>query len=255
MVQERLQKILASAGVSSRRGAEALIADGRVRVNGIVARLGESADPDHDVIEVDGRRLLRGREHRYLALNKPAGYVSSLKSTHGEPTVVGLVSGESRVYPVGRLDKETSGLLLMTDDGDWANLVTHPRYGIEKQYEVLVRGRPADPALESLRNGVVLPGGALTAPARVVKIGDDRGNTRLFITVVEGKKRQIRLMASAVGHPVIALRRVRVGDIRLGSLPEGQWRALEREEVEGIRELAGQNTGRGSTDSGSPGQH
>jgi 23S rRNA pseudouridine2605 synthase len=255
MAQERLQKILAGAGVSSRRGAETLIASGRVTVNGTVARLGQSADPDHDVIEVAGRRLEVSGPHRYLALNKPAGFVSSLRSTHGEPTVVELVPQGPRVYPVGRLDKETSGLLLLTDDGDWANLVTHPRYGVQKQYDVLVRGRPTHHALESLRNGVVLPDGAVTAPALVAEIGDDKGNARLSITVVEGKKRQIRLMARAVGYPVVALRRIRIGNIRLGSLSEGQWRELRREEVEGIRELAGHNAGTESTNSSSSRQH
>jgi 23S rRNA pseudouridine2605 synthase len=239
MVQERLQKILAAAGVSSRRGAEALIREGRVAVNGVVANLGESADSEFDLIEVDGRRLESGRQHVYLALNKPIGYVSSLRSTHGEPTVVELVPPGHRVYPVGRLDRDTSGLLLLTDDGDWANLVTHPRYAVEKEYEAVVVGRPDGAALARLRSGIVLPDGTRTGPAVVARIGDDRGNARLSITVVEGKKRQIRLMASAVGHPVVALRRVRVGNILQGSLREGQWRMLGHEEVEGIRELAG----------------
>jgi 23S rRNA pseudouridine2605 synthase len=241
MVRERLQKILSSAGVASRRGAEALIAAGDVSVNGAPARLGDLADSDVDEIVVGGIRLSSPVKRTYLALNKPTGFVCSLRSTHGERTVMDLMPGTARLYPVGRLDKETSGLLLMTDDGDWANLVAHPRYEIEKEYRALVTGLPDAAALRRLREGVGLPDGSVTVPARVERIGDDRGNAWLSITVVEGKKRQIRLMANAVAHPVLVLRRVRIGSVKLGELPEGQWRTLAREEVDEIRDVAGRN--------------
>jgi pseudouridine synthase len=238
MVRERLQKILARAGVASRRGAEQLIESGTVLVNGSPARLGDAADAAVDDIQVEGRLLKVPVSNFYMALNKPVGYVSSLRSTHGERTVVHLLPREPRVFPVGRLDKDTSGLLLLTDDGDWANLVTHPRYGIEKEYEVVVRGIPDADALHQLEKGVALPDGATTAAAKVLRIGDDRGDAKLSITVAEGKKRQIRLMCVAVGHPVLSLCRVRVGAISLGSLAPGQWRPLGHEEVEGIRDSA-----------------
>lgn len=238
MPRERLQKVIASAGLASRRRAEDLIASGAVSVNGILAHLGDLADPDVDEIMVNGKLLAVRPRRTYLALNKPPGYVSSLRSTHGELTVSELVPSEPRLFPVGRLDRDTSGLLLMTDDGDWSNLVTHPRFGIEKEYRVLVLGKPSRDALNQLRHGVTLPDGAITAPALVERIGDDRGNSWLTVSVIEGKKRQIRLMAAAVGYPVLELRRVRVGPIVLGSLPEGSWRSLAAEEVDEVRDIA-----------------
>lgn len=255
MAQERLQKILAAAGVASRRKAEALIASGQVTVNGAIAGIGDSADASSDDIRVQGQPLKLPSSHTYLALNKPVGVVSSLRSTHGEPTVVDLLGEVPRVFPVGRLDKDTSGLLLLTDDGAWANLVTHPRYGVEKQYEGLVRGQPSPAALRQLESGITLPDGAVTAPAVVGRIGDDRGNSLLSITVVEGKKRQIRLMMAAVGHPVIELRRVRVGGIELGTLKRGAWRALRASEVEGLREIARRRTGGGGAPTPPAHQH
>lgn len=238
MESERLQKIIAAAGLASRRGAEEMIGSGRVTVNGRRAQLGDRADPNTDDIRVDGQRVSMPQVHSYIALNKPPGYVSSLRSTHGERTVTELVPAASRLFPVGRLDKETSGLLLMTNDGDWANLVTHPSHGIVKEYRALVRGAPDESALENLRHGVTLPGGIVTASADVRRIGDDRGSTWLSFRVIEGKKRQIRLMALEVGHPIVALQRVRIGPIQLGSLPEGAWRRLAAEEVDEIRDIA-----------------
>lgn len=233
----RLQRALAQAGVASRREAEEIIRRGEVTVNGVVAQLGDSADPEVDAIAVRGEPLPRPVDAAtYLAWNKPAGVVTSLRSTHGERTVRDSFPSEGRLFPAGRLDKETSGLLLLTDDGDWANLVTHPRYGIEKEYFARVRGNPGDDVLRWLEQGVRLPDGTITAPARVRKIGDDRGSAKILITVIEGKKRQIRLMAAAVGHPIIKLQRTRVGPVRLGNLREGESRPLTDGEVEGIRE-------------------
>lgn len=235
---QRLQRILSGAGVASRRAAEELIRAGRVTVNGTVASLGAAADPLHDEVRVDGRLLHVLVSRRYIALNKPAGYVSSRRSTHGEQTVMELIPSEPPLFPVGRLDKDTEGLLLFTDDGDWANLVTHPRYQVLKEYVARVRGCPGNPVLRRLREGVTLPDGTITSPAQVKRIGDDRGNAELLIGVIEGKKRQLRLMAQAVGHPVVRLERVRIGPIALGGLPPGQWRHVDPEEVEKVRDIA-----------------
>jgi len=242
-MKERLQKVLAWRGVSSRRAAEDLIAAGEVTVNGRTAVIGDSVDPDADVILVGGWPV--GRPARmYLALHKPRGYVSSVRRTHGEATVLDLVPVGSRVYPVGRLDKDTSGLLLLSNDGEWANVVAHPRYRVEKEYLALVRGTPSAASLRRLREGVALPDGGTTAPATVVSRGRVDGDTLLSITVIQGKKRQIRLMAEAMGNPVITLSRVRIGPLKLGDLPEGEWRHLESEEVESIRRYGRANARR-----------
>jgi pseudouridine synthase len=237
-MKDRLQKVLAGAGVASRRKAEEMIAHGQVIVNGRVAALGDTVDPAADRIEVNGRPVVVARGRVYLALNKPTGYISSARSERGEPTVLELVGHRERVYPVGRLDKGTSGLLLLTNDGDWAHLVTHPRYGIEKEYEVLVSGHLTASTLRRLSGGVELPDGSKTSPATVRRVSARGGNTLLSLTVHEGKKRQIRQMCQAVGHPVLELRRVRVGPIRLATLGVGAWRHLQPKEVEGVREQA-----------------
>jgi pseudouridine synthase len=247
-MKERLQKILAAAGVTSRRRAEGLIEAGLVTVNGRVAVLGESADASVDRIEVRGDPVRHSPGRLYLALNKPVGYVTTARSTHGEKTVLELVDVDERVFPVGRLDRDTSGLLLLTNDGEWADLVTHPRYGVEKEYEVTIAGHPSPVSLRALRDGVLLPDGTVTAPAQVELLQRRSLDSVLRITVVEGKKRQIRLMVGAVGHPAIALRRVRVGGISLGDLPAGRWRHLVSKEVKSVRE-----TGRGTTVAAVPG--
>jgi pseudouridine synthase len=234
-MRERLQKVLAAAGVASRRRAEEMIARGDVLVNGRVARLGDSADAATDDIVVAGSPLARAARHEYLALNKPRGYVTSTRTTHGEHTVLDLIRAETRVFPVGRLDKDTAGLLLLTNDGDWANIVSHPRYSVEKEYRALVRGRPTEAVLGRLREGIELPGGERTAPCRVRSVESRGTATVLDITVVQGMKRQIRLMAEAVGHPVLDLVRVRVGPVQLGDLPPGSSRPLQPEEVEMMR--------------------
>lgn len=244
---ERLQKILAHAGVASRRAAEEMIVAGRVKVNGqVVTQLGARADPLRDRIEVDGRALPRPQAGSfagkmvYILLHKPAGVVTTAKDTHGRPTVLDLLAGARlkergvRVYPVGRLDADTTGLLLLTNDGDLTFRLTHPRYGVEKEYHALIRGTPNREVVRSLREGVEIEG-EMTAPARVDGLGREDGNTRLRIVIHEGRKRQVRLMAAAVGHPVIELKRVRYGPLTLGELQPGKWRYLAIHEVHALR--------------------
>jgi 23S rRNA pseudouridine2605 synthase len=230
---ERLQKILARAGFGSRRASEALIAAGRVRVNGEVAALGARADPETDRIEVDGAVLgIRPGLVHYL-LNKPAGVVTTASDPQGRPTVVGLVPAEPRVFPVGRLDADTEGLLLLTNDGELAHRLTHPSFGVDKEYVADVEGRPTRGALRRLREGVELEDGP-TAPAKVSLVGD----RLLRITIHEGRKRQVRRMCDAVGLPVRRLVRVRIGPIADRRLAPGEWRALEPDEVRALERAA-----------------
>ena len=231
---ERLQKVLARAGVGSRRTNEMLIAAGRVTVNGEVAVLGRRVDPARDRIAVDGVPVIVDATLVHWALNKPAGYVTTAHDTHGRPTVFDLVPGEPRVFPVGRLDLDTEGLLLLTNDGDLAQLLTHPSHGVEKEYYAEVEGRPAPGALRALRAGVALDDGP-TQPARVKIVQEsDRGTTALEIVVKEGRKRMVRRMCAAVGHPVVRLARTRIGPLRDPRLAPGTWRRLSTDEVRAL---------------------
>jgi 23S rRNA pseudouridine2605 synthase len=236
-----------------------MIAAGRVRVNGaVVTEMGTRADLASDRIEVDGRpiaaqkRAGQTQQHTYIVLNKPGGVVTTAKDTHGRTTVLDLLKGAGlrergvRVYPVGRLDADSTGLLLLTDDGDLTFRLTHPRYGIEKEYRALVRGHPSPAALGRLRHGVEIEG-EMTAPAKVEEVGKQDGNTWLRITIHEGRKRQVRLMAAAVGHPVIELQRVRFGPLTLGNLAPGKWRTLAVHEAHALRKAVGLS-GRQTTD-------
>jgi 23S rRNA pseudouridine2605 synthase len=230
----RLAKYLAHAGVASRRAAESLIAAGRVSLDGAVV-----TDPATDVsdasrIALDGRPL-EGPEPRIsYALNKPLGVVSTARDTHGRPTVVDLVPDAGvRLYPVGRLDAETSGLMLLTNDGALANRLTHPRFEVPKTYRVTLGGRPvAERAMRALREGVELEDG-LTAPARVCRLGPHE----IELTIHEGRKRQVRRMCAAVGHPVMALERVAFGPLRLGRLAPGGYRRLSEAELGRLQAL------------------
>ncbi len=238
---ERLQKVLAHAGVASRRSAERLIQEGRVRVNGVVvAELGTRVDPVRDRIDVDGE-LVAGTllAYHYVALNKPLGVVSSASDPDGRPTVVDLVGAPFRLYPVGRLDVDSEGLVLLTDDGELTFRLTHARFGVDKQYYVLVRRHGLSRELVGqLRGGVQLDDG----PARAVRadvLREAVEGTWLSIVLREGRNRQVRRMLAALGCPVTQLRRVRIGPLLLGDLPSGRYRLLRPREIAALRDAAG----------------
>jgi 23S rRNA pseudouridine2605 synthase len=237
-----LQKILAQAGYGWRRVCEQLILQGRVRLNGqVVTQLGVQADPQCDVIEVDGKRVQLSEEHTYILLHKPAGVVTTRRDAHAARTVMDLLQGVSAaVFPLGRLDADTLGALLLTDDGDLAYRLTLPRYGVPKTYLVEVRGEVGEEALRRLREGVLLEDG-MTAPAQVQKVRylAGRGTTLLRLTIHEGRKRQVKRMCMAVGHPVVRLHRERFGHLTLHQLPVGAWRYLTDEEIVALRRAVG----------------
>jgi len=225
----RLQKVLAERGVGSRRHCEELIAAGRVLVNGSVAVLGRRVDPERDEVVVDGVPIGVRPDLVYYLLNKPAGVVTTARDPQGRPTVVSLVPGEPRVFPVGRLDVDTEGLLLLTNDGALANRLTHPSHGIEKEYVAEVRGTLTPGELRRMRDGIELDDGP-TSPAKVSQ--PTPGVLR--ITIHEGRNRQVRRMCDAVGHPVQRLVRVRIGTLRDAQLAPGHWRELLLDEVRGL---------------------
>jgi len=229
----RLAKHLAHAGVASRRAAETLVGEGRVTVEGEVV-----TDPARDVtgdeaIAVDGEAVRAAGARVVYAVHKPAGVVSTARDTHGRRTVVDLVRSAERLYPVGRLDADTTGLILLTNDGDLAYALTHPSFEVPRTYRARVEGRPDERALRALRDGVDLEDGR-TAPARVRRVGPHE----IELTIHEGRKRQIKRMCDAVGHPIVALQRVAFGPLRLGELPAGRHRRLTAAEVERLRESA-----------------
>lgn len=235
---QRLQKILASAGVASRRHSEELILDGRVTVNGqIVRELGIKADPLKDRIEVDGRLLPKPSERVYLVLHKPQGYVTTVKDPRRRRKVMDLVPEVPGLHPVGRLDYDTSGVLLLSNDGDFTMAMTHPRFGLAKTYHATVRGRPSELALQKLREGITLEDGP-TQPAEIVRLGHEGGSTQVQVTIHEGRNRQVRRMFEAIGHPVLRLKRTAVGPIKLGDLAPGQVRPLGSDEVDTLFRLA-----------------
>jgi len=267
-MQQRLQKILSQAGVASRRAAERLIADGRVSVNGSTVReMGTKADADTDEIRVDGRRLSSPERKRYILLNKPAGFVSTRSDPQRRRTVIDLLAEvREYVYPVGRLDYDSGGLLILTNDGDLAARLTHPRHGVERSYEARVAGMPDEEALRRLREGIPLDG-RRTLPAEATLLNarhagrfrdpqprtatqarpkglQPRANTAaregvIQITIREGRNRQVRRMTEAIGNEVVALRRVRFGPLELGDLALGASRRVSAAEVEALREAAG----------------
>jgi pseudouridine synthase len=238
-MEERIQKLMAQAGIGSRRECEKLIEKGRVSVNGQRATLGQKADPATDTIVVNGRAIKPLQaEALYIALNKPKGVLSSLEDEleEGRTTVRDLVPLPGHLYPVGRLDKQSTGLILMTNDGDLAHKLTHPRYGHEKTYKVIVEGRISQEALAKWRAGMYLDG-RKTIPAQITVIQQDVSFTRLEIVMREGRKRQIRRLANMLGFPVTQLVREKIGPLTLGSLKPGDWRHLTTKEVAALKEI------------------
>jgi pseudouridine synthase len=238
-MEVRLQKIISAAGVASRRAAEKLIEEGRVQVNGTtVTELGTKADPDTDDIRVDERRVKQPQRHRYFLLNKPRGYVTTRSDPEHRPTVLDLLKGvREYVYPVGRLDFDSEGLLLLTNDGDLAATLTHPRHEVERVYEAQVLGVPDAHDIERLSRGIVIEG-RRTSPANIELLRERRtdGNTSVLrVTIHEGRTRQVRKMADAIGHPVRTLKRVRIGPIADKNLRLGTYRELTPEEVRKLK--------------------
>lgn len=236
-MQERLQKYLAGAGVASRRKAEELILQGRVKVNGeVVTELGVKVDPDIDTISVDDNEINTKEKKIYLMLNKPAGYLTTVKDDFGRPTVMDLIKRVSqRIFPVGRLDLDTEGLLLMTNDGDFAYLLTHPKHEKTKTYQALVMGSVSEEELDKLRQGVELEDG-LTSPAQCKIMKRYIDKTLTEITIHEGRKRQVRRMFTHIGHKVVKLTRTAEDFLTLGNLRTGRYRFLTDEEIKRLKE-------------------
>jgi len=235
VMEMRLQKILSEMGIASRRKAEEMIMEGRVTVNGRTATIGTKADPSKDHVKVDGKLLTRREPKVYIIFNKPKSVVTSLHDPEGRPTVKDFLKGvKYRLFPVGRLDYDSEGLLLLTNDGDFAQAVLHPSKKISKTYLVKVKGIPEDGDIGKLRKGIILKDG-LTAPARARKIRIGENNAWLEMAIHEGKKRQIRRMLDKIGHPVLRLRRIRINGIGLGKLETGAFRYLTHEEMDTIK--------------------
>jgi len=228
---ERLQKVIAQAGVSSRRGAEELIRQGRIQVNGeIIREMGCKVNPATDLICFDGTPL-RQEKHIYLLLNKPAGYVTTMSDPQGRPIVSDLVQDiPARLFPVGRLDLNTEGALLMTNDGALGNYILHPRYAVNKTYQATVKGIPASSRLQQLETGIWIEG-KKTYPAKLKILEQLRGGTKVEIVIHEGKKRQVRKMFQAIGHPVVYLKRTAYGNLKLGKLAKGKYRYLTQNDL------------------------
>ena len=235
--KERLQKVLAHAGVASRRGSETLIQQGRIAVNGqVVTELGVKVDPRRDIISVDGRPLSKQAEKLvYIMLNKPRNVLSAASDERGRQTVLNLVDAPERIYPVGRLDLQSEGLILLTNDGEMTKKLTHPAHKIEKEYHVLVNGNPTTETLWRWRNGGIELEGKPVASAIVEHLKSEGQDTWLKIILTEGRKRQIREIAKILGHPVKSLTRVRIGPLKLGHLKSGRWRHLKPNEVERLK--------------------
>ncbi len=244
MPEERLQKILAKAGVGSRRDNELLIQAGRVRVNGVIAQLGSKADPVVDKISVDGRQIPASEAPIYIALYKPRGYISAADSQDGRQTVRDLIPVTGHLFPVGRLDYDSEGLILLTNDGELANRLTHPRYGHEKEYRVLVGVKPDPSQLEIWRRGVVLESGYRTAPAKVEIESEAGKGAWLKVVMKEGKKRQIRETGGQIGLPVIRITRIRIDTLQIGDLKPKEWRFLTEKEIGSLKARCGMKNAR-----------
>lgn len=234
-MEERVQKIMAQAGIGSRRACEKLIKAGRVRVNGKVITIGDKADPDKDIIELDARQIEIPTNFEYFALYKPRGILSSAKNEYGRKTVLDLIPSKTRIFPVGRLDIESEGLIVLTSDGELANLLTHPRYEHEKEYRVLVARHPDQEQLKTWQRGVVLEDGYKTKPVKVWVEKFHGDGAWLRVIMKEGRKRQIRETAGQIGLPIVKLIRTRMGSVTLGNLKSGQFRPLTEKEIQEIK--------------------
>lgn len=250
MAEQRIQKVLADQGICSRREAERLIAAGKVKVNGHPVGVGDKMDPDYDKVSIDGKnvRIVRKRQYTYIMLHKPRGYLTTRSDDRGRKTVMDLVADvPGMLRPVGRLDKDSEGLLLMTDDGAFINLLTHPSGGVGKLYRVTVNPRATEEQIVRMASGVVLDDGIKTQPCVIHVVTDEPGRTVLEITLHEGRNRQIRRMCSAVGLQVVRLKRSAEGPVKLGMLQPGEYRELKRSEVSALRNAA-QKTSRSAPD-------
>lgn len=236
-MQQRIQKIIAMMGIASRRKAEELIISGRVLVNGKLATIGMKADPETDHIKVDGKLLTKPEPKIYLAFNKPRGVITSLSDPEGRPTIMDCIKGvKYRVFPVGRLDYDTEGLILLTNDGDLAHAITHPSKKIPKTYLAKIKGLIDDAVVRKLAKGIKLEDG-MTLPAKIKKLDQTENNSWLEITIFEGRKRQIRRMFETVGHPILKLKRIAINGIFLGDLKAGEYRYLKEDEIRHLRKL------------------
>jgi 23S rRNA pseudouridine2605 synthase len=237
---ERLQKVMAEFGVASRRKCEEMIAAGKVKVNGyLITEPGTKVDKEKDAIEVDGKIIKCSESRVYILLNKPVGYITSAKDQFGRPTVLDLLKGISvRVFPIGRLDYDTEGLILLTNDGDLTYRITHPKHNIDKTYRALIDGEAGTNDIENFKNGIAVED-YVASPAKLEIIRHIKGNSIVDITIHEGKNRQVRKMCAAIGHEVIWLKRIKIGKIELGELKIGEWRYLNDAEVEYLKALEG----------------
>ncbi|EYE87775.1 ribosomal large subunit pseudouridine synthase B [Fervidicella metallireducens AeB] len=237
-MQERLQKYMARCGVASRRKSEELITEGKVKINGVVVKDVVLIDTDKDVIEVNGK-IIRPEENKvYIMLNKPTEVITSVKDQFNRKTVLDIVKADERLFPVGRLDYDTSGLLILTNDGEVTYRMTHPSHEIDKVYVAEVLGIPTDEEMELFRRGLKIED-YITSPAeiKIIKFSLDRKKATLEITIHEGRNRQVRKMCEKINHPVLKLKRVKIGQLSLGDLKEGEWRYLSKAEVEYLKSI------------------
>ena len=239
-MEERLQKFIANKGICSRRKAEELILNGKVKVNGkIILELGTKIDIDKDIVEVNGEKVSNNIDKKiYVLLNKPIGYVTTTKDQFGRDTVLDLVKVKEKILPVGRLDMYTSGALILTNDGDFIYKVTHPKHEIEKTYNVTVRGKITEEDVEKLTNGVEIENYvSKEAKVKILKINDEKNLSRIEITIHEGKNREVRKMCEAIGKKVLALHRIKIGNINVKNLKLGEWRYLNQKEVKSLLDI------------------
>ncbi|WP_352417866.1 pseudouridine synthase [Proteiniborus sp.] len=234
----RLQKFMAQCGIASRRKSEEIIANKRVKVNGtIVTELGYKIDPLHDVVIVDGKRIKHREKNIYIIMNKPKGYVTTVSDEYSRKTVLDLVKDvKERVYPIGRLDYDTSGLLLLTNDGELAYKLIHPKFEVVKTYIATVKGKPTEEELEKFRNGLEIDR-YITSDAEIEILSNTNDKSVVKIQIHEGKNRQIRKMCDKIGHPVTSLKRIAIGELELGTLKKGCWRFLRENEIEYLKRI------------------